>query len=65
MKEYIGIYTGSRKDLYNKGALIHIDENNKCSAQFNALFLPEAFGWHQFDIKDFSNLEELNILLTD
>lgn len=60
MQEYIGIYVGSRKDLFNKGALIHVDMAGKCEAQFNAVYLREAYGWHPFDFKDFKNLEQIN-----
>lgn len=56
-----GIYIGNRRrELFNKTALLRKScEEGKVLAQFDALFLPEALGWHEFWQSEFVNIEKL------
>ena len=50
------IYTGPIKHLLNNTALLRPGCcEEKVLAQFNALHLKEAFGWHEIPRKDFVN----------
>ena len=56
-----GMYKESGPDerLRFKGAILRTDPDKpeNCLAQFDALYLPEAHGWHSFPKKLFANLE--------
>lgn len=55
------IFVGDREKyphLFNKSAIIRRGKwPDKVLAQFDAMHLKEAFGWHEFDLKDFVNQE--------
>lgn len=55
-----GVYheDGPRKDLHFKGALLQQDPETEDNyiAQFDALYLPEAYGWHSFFKRLFVNI---------
>jgi len=60
-----GIYShdiGNDERLYYKGALLlpHPGDESKLLAQFDALHLPEAHGWHEFPAKYFVNVRKLD-----
>lgn len=55
---YKGIYTGDKAHLFNRGALLMFN-NGRAFAQFDAVFLSEAFGWHEFDTSDFVIIEKI------
>ncbi len=56
MKLVKGTYIGVRKRL--KGKTAHLREHPKTVtrvlAQFDSFSVPEAFNWHEFSVKDFS-----------
>lgn len=58
---------GPDKRLWFKDALLMQDPANEDNylAQFDALHLPEAFGWHPFPKSYFVNLVELSATAFD
>lgn len=55
------IYIGERAELIGAGALLRF-EGNIVLAQFDKLYFPEAFGWHEFQKSEFvirNDAEEL------
>ena len=56
-----GVYSenGPRKDLRYMGALLMQDPEEKDNyiAQFDAMYLTEAFGWHSFPKRLFVNVK--------
>jgi hypothetical protein len=53
--------SGPRKDLRLKNALVrpHPDKPDYVLAQFDALYLRESHGWHEFPASSFVNLRTL------
>lgn len=49
-----GTYLGSDQRLLNLTALLREGtDDGEVLAQFDRISLPEAYGWHEFDVADF------------
>lgn len=54
VRSYHGTYIGAQTRLRGKTALYRYRDENHVYAQFDDRVLPEAYGWHIFEAKEFT-----------